>query len=88
MESKFDSFHNLDKINNGNILNSLNKKQEKVLILETNKLTEYKKSKPRSTILEYISVAKILAAFSVVILHTNKAFWTFNYENYKTYWIC
>ena len=87
MESKIDSFHNLDKMKNENILNSLNKKQEKLLILEANKLPEYNKSKPRSSILEYISVAKIIAAFSVVILHTNGAFWTFNYENYKTYWI-
>ena len=74
-------------MNNGNIFNSLNTKEEKVIILGTNELSEYKKKKPRNTILEYISIAKVLACFSVVILHTNGAFWIFNYENYKTYWI-
>ena len=87
MENKYDSFLNLDKMNNGNILNSLNTKKEKVLILETNNLPKYNKKKPRNTMLEYISVAKILASFSVVMLHTNGVFWIFNYENYKTYWI-
>ena len=35
----------------------------------------------------YISIAKILAVYSVVILHTNHKFWNFNFETYKTYWI-
>ena len=83
MKSKSDS-----KMNNGNILNSLNAKQEKAVFSDTDKLPIYnKRQPPRIIILEYISVAKILAAFSVVILHTNGAFWHFNYENYKTYWI-
>ena len=36
---------------------------------------------------EYISLAKIIAAFAVVILHTNGAFWSFNFSNYKRYWL-
>ena len=83
MESKSDS-----KMNNGNILNSLNSKKEKELILDIDKLPLFnQKQPPKSIILEYISVAKILAVFSVVILHTNGAFWRFNYKNYKEYWI-
>ena len=35
----------------------------------------------------YISFAKILCCYSVVILHTNNKFWHFNYNNYKTYWL-
>ena len=37
--------------------------------------------------IDYISVSKILASFSVVILHTNSQFWNFNINNYKNYWI-
>jgi len=51
-------------MNNGNIFNSLNTKEEKVIILGTNELSEYKKKKPRNTILEYISVAKVLEYIS------------------------
>ena len=38
-------------------------------------------------LIDYISLAKILAVFSVVILHTNGSFWLFNYDDYKKYWI-
>lgn len=37
--------------------------------------------------IDYISFSKILACFSVVILHTNNKFWDFQYDNYKNYWI-
>ena len=37
--------------------------------------------------IEYISFSKILSSFSVVILHTNSAFWTFNKNNFQQYWI-
>lgn len=36
--------------------------------------------------LDYISLVKILASLSVVILHTNGEFWRFRYDNYKLYW--
>ena len=37
--------------------------------------------------IDYISVSKIIASFSVVILHTNSKFWKFKFHNYKNYWI-
>ena len=60
---------------------------------------EYKRLKPNSSYKYlyngsnknqrfcYISLAKILAVYSVVILHTNIKFYYFNFETYKTYWI-
>jgi len=38
-------------------------------------------------LLDYISIAKIISSFSVVILHMNNCFWRFKYNNYKQYWI-
>ena len=43
--------------------------------------------KPIYRLLDYVSLAKIFAAFSVVILHTNHNFWKFYYAFYKNYWI-
>ena len=37
--------------------------------------------------IDYISLSKILACFSVVILHTNNKFWDFEFNIYKDYWI-
>lgn len=67
-------------------MNIINKKKEDILISNINKeifqinITENKK-------IDYISFIKILASFSVVILHTNGKFWHFDYNNYKKYWI-
>lgn len=41
----------------------------------------------KNGVINYISFSKILASFSVVILHTNHVFWKFNQNTYKTYWI-
>ena len=41
----------------------------------------------QNKILDYISLIKIIASLSVVILHTNGEFWKFNYDNYRQYWI-
>ena len=53
-------------------------------------LIEVKKSikdKNKNKILDYISLVKIIACFSVIVLHTNHKFWTFRYSFYKEYWI-
>lgn len=39
-------------------------------------------TKKLTKIIDYISIAKIISVFSVVILHTN-SFWSFHYYNYK-----
>ena len=42
----------------------------------------------QNKILDYISLIKIIASLSVVILHTNgREFWRFNYDNYRQYWL-
>ena len=46
-----------------------------------------KKLKNQNKILDYIFLEKVIACFSVVILHTNGVFWLFNYNIYKQYWI-
>jgi surface polysaccharide O-acyltransferase-like enzyme len=45
------------------------------------------KDKNQNKILDYISVVKIIACFSVIVLHTNHKFWIFQYTFYKKYWI-
>jgi surface polysaccharide O-acyltransferase-like enzyme len=45
------------------------------------------KDKNQNKILDYISVVKIIACFSVIVLHTNHKFWIFRYTFYKKYWI-
>ena len=57
------------------------------IIKNENINSKKQKLKFRSKLLENISFAKIIAVFSVVILHTNGAFWNFNYNLYKTYWL-
>lgn len=63
--------------------------EDKLLFLNKNKdnLSIRKNETNEKKQIEYISVSKILASFSVVILHTNGVFWDFDYNNYKTYWI-
>lgn len=74
------------KMKLGNILNSTKNKNNKFKFVKTESILKYNNNSGNK-LLEYISIAKILASFSVVILHTNGAFWQFNYNNYKTYWI-
>lgn len=62
------------------IIYNRNKKEDS-LIINLNKEKLYR------NIIDYIYVSKILASFSVVILHTNGKFWHFDYNNYKKYWI-
>ena len=57
--------------------------EEKAFILNDKKIELNDK---KNLIIAYISLEKVLAVFSVVILHTNKVFWTFN-KNYKKYWV-
>jgi surface polysaccharide O-acyltransferase-like enzyme len=40
----------------------------------------------QNKIIDYISLIKIIACLSVIILHTNSEFWHFSYNNYKQYW--
>ena len=79
------NFSKLKKIKNIDILNIFNTNKNDVKII--NKENYNKNKKPNIKILEYISIAKILASLSVVILHTNSAFWFFNYNEYKNFWI-
>ena len=67
---------------------NINSKKHKVKSLKTKKLLiNNNNNKSGTKLLEYISFAKIIAVFSVVILHTNSAFWKFKYNSYKTYWL-
>ena len=45
------------------------------------------KNENKNKILDYISLVKIIACFSVILLHTNHNFWIFDYYTYKQYWI-
>ena len=60
-----------------------NKKQKKILKKEISK----NDTKNQNKILDYIFLQKVIASFSVVILHTNNKFWSFDYNIYKQYWI-
>ena len=42
---------------------------------------EIKIQTTQTKILDYISIAKILSVYGVVILHTNGKFWDFQYKN-------
>ena len=64
--------------NDTDILNKLMKDEIKI-----NKNIKKREIK----ILDYISLVKILACFSVIILHTNDVFWKFNIKTYKKFWI-
>ena len=62
---------------------SINSLQLKKIVKNTN-FNDVKKC--NITLFDYISLAKIIASFSVVILHNN-AYWGFNYINHKNLWI-
>ena len=60
---------------------------ENNFLISSKKSIYINKIENNNKLLDNIFLAKIIACFSVVILHTNGAFWKFNYNNYKTYWI-
>ena len=62
------------------------KSNENKLLILNNELAYNSQNKIYNNTLDYISFAKIIACFSVVILHTNGIFWNFNYNIYKKYW--
>ena len=68
------------------IFNKKNKFKKYNLIININK-DKINKNAIKNIQIDHISFSKILASFSVVILHTNGKFWEFNYDNYKKYWI-
>ena len=87
-----------DNLNSNNFLLIENKykkkkffsfnKNKKNSISSNNKLeSNINPKKQFYKLLDYISLAKILSVFSVVILHTNGKFWDFKYKYYKNYWI-
>ena len=61
--------------------------EETKLLKDINLIKIENISEPNTKLLDYISLAKIIASYSVVILHTNGAFWYFNYKTYKEFWI-
>lgn len=62
------------------------KSNENKLLILNNELSYNSQKKIYNNMLDYISFSKIIACFSVVILHTNGIFWNFNYNTYKKYW--
>ena len=71
----------------------VNNKEPYTLLFQTknikNAVIEKKKKenfqRQKIGILDYIAIAKIISAFSVVILHTNYRFWNFDYKIYSKY---
>ena len=82
-----------------NLLNSSSNNKDNDYNIENNDIDISKKllkdeikinkniKKRESKILDYISLVKIIACFSVIILHSNGVFWIFNIKTYKQYWI-
>ena len=64
---------------------SFQTENEKIAMIKMTKKNNFQNQKIK--ILDYIAIAKIISAFSVVILHTNGKFWYFDYNIYKQYWI-
>lgn len=56
-------------------------------LVKDNKIITINNRINQNKIIDYISLIKIIACFSVIILHTNGKFWNFSYDNYKQYWI-
>ena len=72
-------FENEQKKANINIIELTEDKSFVSTIQNTN---EIKIQTTQTKILDYISIAKILSVYGVVILHTNGRFWDFQYDNY------
>lgn len=75
---------NEQKISYTNVLELSENKSILSTIQNTN---EMRIQTTQNKILDYISIAKILSVYGVVILHTNGKFWNFQYNNYKSFWI-
>ena len=71
---------------NANI-NVLELSENKSFLSTIQNSNEIRTQTTQTMILDYISIAKILSVYGVVILHTNGKFWNFQYNNYKSYWI-
>lgn len=56
-------------------------------LVKDNKIITINNRINQNKIIDYISLIKIIACFSVIILHANGNFWKFSYDNYKQYWI-
>ena len=71
------------KLNDNNIENNFHIPENSIKVKKEISM----KDKNQNKILDYISVVKIIACFSVIVLHTNHKFWIFRYTFYKKYWI-
>ena len=71
------------KLNDNNIENNFLIQENSIKVKKEISM----KDKNQNKILDYISVVKIIACFSVIVLHTNHKFWIFRYHFYKKYWI-
>ena len=71
------------KLNDNNIENNFHIPENLIKVKKEISM----KDKNQNKILDYISVVKIIACFSVIVLHTNHKFWIFQYTFYKKYWI-
>ena len=71
------------KLNDNNIENNFHIPENLIKVKKEISM----KDKNQNKILDYISVVKIIACFSVIVLHTNHKFWIFRYTFYKKYWI-
>jgi surface polysaccharide O-acyltransferase-like enzyme len=71
------------KLNDNNIENNFHIPENLIKVKKEISM----KDKNQNKILDYISVVKIIACFSVIVLHTNHKFWIFRYAFYKKYWI-
>ena len=77
------------KTNNSLINETDSENQLSVTKVNEKKLIKNKVQKTDSKIklFDYISLVKIISVYSVVILHTNYAFWNFQPLFYSNYWI-
>lgn len=60
---------------------------DKKYLIKINETVQNNNSQKQIRILDYISIVKIISAFSVVILHTNRKVVTFDPQKYSEYWI-
>ena len=77
---------NKNKQKNAN-MNVLELSENKSFLSTIQNTNELRIQTTQTKILDYISIAKILSVYGVVILHTNGVFWNFQYNNYKSYWL-
>jgi len=82
MNKMAEPFENI-KLNNNSKKEEYNISRNLLKVKEIIKIKNENKNK----ILDYISLVKIIACFSVILLHTNHNFWIFDYNTYQQYWI-